>query len=123
MIAADEDALICDLAETYGILDYKALSVPLLATLCVGLGDYFRIKIKISGTKATQETLLLAAVVDRLSFIAWTKTKGAEKGKGRPKPILPFVMGKEEKRKAIGFDTAEEFQTARNKILEGGNGN
>ena len=37
MIALDQNALICDFAETYGIYNYRALPVSLLATLAVGL--------------------------------------------------------------------------------------
>ena len=33
MIASSEDALVCDMAETYGVFDYRALPVPLLAKL------------------------------------------------------------------------------------------
>ena len=37
MMAVNRDALICDLAETYGILDCQALPALLLATLSCGL--------------------------------------------------------------------------------------
>ncbi len=43
MLAADEDALVCDLAETYGLLDYRAHGARLVATLAVGLRPYARI--------------------------------------------------------------------------------
>lgn len=33
MIADGEDELICDLAETYRILHYRTIALPLLATL------------------------------------------------------------------------------------------
>ncbi len=39
MISRDEDALICDLAETYQIYNYKSLPARLVATLSVGLRD------------------------------------------------------------------------------------
>ncbi len=31
MIAVDEDALVCDLAETYGIYDYRQLPITRVA--------------------------------------------------------------------------------------------
>lgn len=37
MILTDEDALICDLAETYNVLDYRALPVRTTAALASGL--------------------------------------------------------------------------------------
>lgn len=43
MIATDQDALICDMAETYGIFDLQALPVATLATLAVGLRENSRI--------------------------------------------------------------------------------
>ena len=36
MIKTDEDALICDLAETYQIYDYKSLPAYMVATFSVG---------------------------------------------------------------------------------------
>ncbi|MEG1075372.1 MAG: DUF5361 domain-containing protein [Ruthenibacterium sp.] len=117
MIAANEDALVCDLAETYGILDYRALPVSLLATLCVGLRDESRIKMHLCGAKATQNTLLMAAAVDRLSFLAWTKTKNAQNGIHQPQSILSAVLGTQTEREIETFDTAEDFIAARTHIL------
>ena len=37
MLAADEDAVICDFAEVYHVLDLRALAPPLAATLAAGL--------------------------------------------------------------------------------------
>ena len=37
MLNAGEDELVCDFAETYHILDLRALPVPLAATLAWGL--------------------------------------------------------------------------------------
>lgn len=37
MILTDEDALICDFAETYNVLDYRALPLRTAATLASGL--------------------------------------------------------------------------------------
>ena len=39
MMAADEDALACDIAETYGIYDMRALPAGRLAVLAVGLRE------------------------------------------------------------------------------------
>ena len=36
MIFTDEEALICDLAETYQIFDYRSLPVRTVATLSAG---------------------------------------------------------------------------------------
>ena len=59
MISLDESALICDFAETYHILDYRALPLKLAAVLACGLRDDSRIKMKLAGMKLNPETMLL----------------------------------------------------------------
>ena len=66
MIKLDEDALICDLAETYHIYDYRSLSASTVATLAAGLRDNARIIQKINGVKGSTSDLLLALIADRL---------------------------------------------------------
>lgn len=113
MIAADEDALVCDFAETYGIFDYRALPVNLLATLAVGLRDDSRIKMRISGIRVPQNTLLLAAAVDRLAFLAWAKTEDAQKGSNCPGSILAAILGETEgKSTVLTYEAAEDFEIA-----------
>ena len=117
MMAVDKTALICDLAETYGVLNYKELPVETLAALSVGLRENSRIKMKMSGVKVQNEVLLLAAAVDRLTFLAWSKTKDAEKGKNRPKSIVDIINGSARESNIMAFDTAEEFEAAREEII------
>ncbi len=113
MIATDRDALICDLAETYGIYDMRALPVSTLAVLAAGLRDNSRIKIKLSGMKTDQETLLLAMAVDNLRFLSWTKTKAAQDGNDRPKSIAQALLGQvEEKSRNTTYGSGEEFDAA-----------
>ncbi len=69
MITLDEDALICDFAETYQIYDYRALPASYAATLAVGLRDNSRIKSLMADRKASVETIMLASIVDRLSIL------------------------------------------------------
>lgn len=121
MAATDESALICDFAETYHILDYRALPLRLAAVLASGLRENSRIKMIMTGTKVDKDTALLAAAVDRLSMLVWAKTKDAPKGKNRPKSILSMLT--EEHRKQddlMAFDTAEDFEAARMRIIQGG---
>ncbi len=99
MIAADKDALTCDLAETYGIMDWRALPVTLLATLASGLGDDSRIKRKISGQKIGTDTLLLAMMVDLLNYMAWSRTKDGVNGKNRPKSFVNILLGRNQTEK------------------------
>ena len=78
MLAADRNAVICDLAETYGILDYKALPVPLLATLCSGLRETSRIKLRLSGMSVPSDVMLLAAAVCIFGIYAFAKNNIAD---------------------------------------------
>lgn len=124
MISADEDALICDLAETYGILDYKALPVGLLATLSAGLRENSRVKMALNKIRVPTDTLLLASAVDKLALILWSKTEDGVNGQNRPNSIAAYLMDQGEKKKdgaIMTFDTAEDFENARKKILKGVN--
>lgn len=122
MIGADRDAVICDLAETYGIFDYRALPVEMLATLVVGLRDSSRVKMHIAGSKSAQDTLLIAAAVDRLSLIVWSMSKDAQTGENRPNMLLPVLMnGKQEERNNSNtvFGSGEEFEAERERLIRG----
>ena len=119
MISADRDALTCDLAETYGIFDFRALPVNKLATLAVGLRENSRIKMKISGTKVSPVELLLAAAVDRLSFLCWVQSEDGRNNVNRPKSILGIIMGESSNDKNVeSFSSAEQFEYAWNAIVE-----
>lgn len=120
MLREDESALICDLAETYGIFDYRTLSAGLLATLCCGLRENSRIKMKLLGMKVPMETILLASAVDKLSFLVWSKTKDAEAGRNRPDSIVGILTGHADERDILSFATAEEFETAKARAQGGG---
>ena len=118
MIKADEDALICDFAETYHVLNYKALPVKLAATLAAGLREGSRIKLKLADMQVSPDTLLLAAIADRLGILVWQKTKDAEKGRNRPRSILESLQPKQTD--VSTFASGEDFIKAREKLLKGG---
>ena len=114
MIRTDETALICDMAETYGIYDWRALPLETAAALASGLRDDSRIKRKIAGIPVDTMTLLTAMIVDRLSLLVWSKTKDAEKGENRPGSIVEKILAldKKEENEVEGFQTPEDFQAA-----------
>lgn len=117
MISADRDALVCDLAETYGILDFRALPVSLLATLAVGLRDNSRIKMRLAGAKAPRSELLLAACLDKLSLLLWAKTEDGRNGVNRPKSVFSAIQGEGAKDGPVeSFETAGEFEDAWTRI-------
>lgn len=77
MLAYDRSALICDLAETYHIYDYKALPVLTLAALASGLRSDSRIKLKLSGITEVSSEVLLIQIFDILQLMRyqWFATK------------------------------------------------
>lgn len=113
MLRADRDALTCDLAETYGVFDYKALPAPLLATLAAGLRDDSRSKMNLSGRKATRTEVLLAAATDRLSRIAWLLSSICPAEGEGPRSVLSALLGELEQAGGMGaeiYDSPEAFE-------------
>lgn len=99
MIGLDESALICDLAETYGVLYYRSLPVKLLATLCAGLRDSSRIKMMCMEINATPLELMVAHAADNLSLLRWGLTEDGQKGRNRP-ALFTELIGQERVEKA-----------------------
>ena len=120
MIALDESALICDLAETYGIYDYRRLPVKQAAIFASGLRRNSRIRMRAASMQYSLESMLLASITDSLAFIAWSKTEGAKNGTGRPQQILKRMLKAETKKDDIVvFESGEEFEKERRRIIEG----
>lgn len=121
MLRSDRNALICDLAETYGIYDMGQLPVHTVAVLASGLRDNSRIKMKLTGAKASNEILLLAQAVDMLNIIVWRDTRDGRKGRNRPESILRRILtgtdGKEH-HKGLKFASGEAFETARAELIK-----
>lgn len=119
MIKTDEDALICDFAETYHIYDWRKLPIRFAAILASGLPDDSRIKRKINGQNASMKTQLMALILDGVNWLVWSKTKDAERGRNAPDSYFEVIMGTSKKHGTIGFTSAEEFEAARAKIIGG----
>lgn len=119
MIAVDENALICDFAETYHIYDYRSLPLQKASILAAGLRENSRIKMKLSGMKYPLNTLLLASVVDRLSLVLWINTKDGASGENKPDSLLLHLLQKSGS-DIEAFGSPEAFETRRKEILNGG---
>lgn len=122
MISRDRGALMCDLAETYGIYDYRSLPVRTVATLAAGLRDNSRIKTKLRGGKAADDTeVLIGHVYDRLVDLLCCL--GAYKK--HPESLALKLQGIEEGKtrdggKTRAFSSGEAFEKARNRLLQKG---
>ena len=117
MIALDEDALICDLAETYQVYDYRSLPLKLVATLSAGLRDNSRIKLLMAGAPAPLDSILLASIADRIEIFRYSFSDNAKRGQKMPVSLVETLHGENEKAK--GFRTVEEFEEALARIRRG----
>lgn len=120
MIKTDEDALVCDLAETYHIFDYRQLPLVKVAVFAYGLPDKSRIKLKLNNLKVDLDTLLLATAVDRLSLLVWSKTVDGQKGRRQPKSLAQLLQTTETDRQKISFASGQEYEKARARLIQGG---
>lgn len=122
MVSADEDALICDLAETYHVFDYRSMPSKLVATLAAGLSENSRSKRKIAGLPHPAETLLLAMAVDRLSYLVWAKTEDGQKNRNRPESVYMRLMGLDDAKKTndvLTFESGAAFDAAWKRMTGG----
>lgn len=94
------------------MIEWRALSVETLAALSWGLGENSRIYRKINNVKIGPDTLLRAAILDRLNILIWQRTKDGSKGRRKPQSVAETLMNGGKQSKVEGFDTAEEFEAA-----------
>lgn len=123
MIKIDEDALICDLAETYQIYDYRQLPPLKVAVFACGLKDESRIKLKIYGNSVPLETLILARIADSLSILVWFQSEDGQKGRSRPAALLDLFMGNnngKSNKDVIIFESGEDFVERRKRLIQKG---
>lgn len=115
MLGTDRDAVICDLAETYHVLDYTTVPVMTLAALCAGLHDDSRIKMRMMGMNKIAPSFALVRAADMLTIINYALT--AKQGSKLPTLYQDIMNGKRQEKKTGGFASIEEFEEARKRIL------
>lgn len=71
----------------------------------------------LSGRRAPQRDLLLAAAVDRLSTLVWFQTADGLKGRNRPKSVVERLLREDETEKAYSVP-AEELADAIRRIRD-----
>ncbi len=111
MIALDEDALICDFAETYHIYDIYQFPVEYIATLAIGLRVNSRIKMKECGLKVESKYLLLAHIADNTAINAWLNSENGAKGQDRPPSMVAALLNKniDQSKELKQFDSGADF--------------
>lgn len=119
MIHTDENALICDLAQTYHIFNYKELPINTVATLSVGLSDDSRIKKKLRNVQSLPAYLVDAFIVDALNILIWQNTADGSKGENRPDSILQKMLGESEESDMLTFASGDDFEKYRKELING----
>lgn len=118
MVAFDENAMICDFAETYHIYDYKSLPLQTAAILATGLGENSRIMKKMRGDRLPSSNLLIAMVYDLLANFIW-----AVYGDGAPPASiiedLYDIETDTTKSQIKSYNSPEEYEQDRRKLIGG----
>lgn len=121
MIRDDEDALICDFAETYHIYDYRSLPLRLVATLAAGLRDTSRIAMNTTEAKASTTNTILAIIADHLGAV---RHMLGDKSELHSVTNALYGIDEEDRKetKLMGFKTGAEFDAWWQAMNEGDNG-
>ena len=118
MIRDDESILICDLAETYGVFEYRQLPLHVVAALFSGLRDNSRLRQKIDGIHGDEKDVMLAFIADGISAI-YSALTGTKQGKSLTKQMFERTQvddseeGRRESARGAVFESAEDFMKAR----------
>lgn len=112
MLAICPDELTCDIAETYGVFDIRALTATLASVLAAGLREGSRVQMRLQKQTVPFDTLLLALVADRLGLQLWAGSKDARHNRNRPQSIVEQLTQGQDKEELKTFKTAAEFEAA-----------
>lgn len=121
LVGRCEEAFICDMAETYHVLNWRELPLKTAAILASGLSKDSRCARKLNGTKITSIEYSLLAILDELRNLVWTTVQAHSKEKvPKPKSILTQMLQQDQMPEILSSRTPEEFEARRRKIIEGG---
>lgn len=117
MVAKDEDALICDFAETYHVYAWRQLPARTAATLAAGLSPDSRIMRRLSGVPAKLEHILLAIIADACTLSVWQRSKAAAEGTPPPTSLYKTLFGDKNFSRGSGFDDGAAFDSWRENMM------
>ena len=115
-VAADEDALICDLAQYYQVFDWRRLPLRTAATLTDGLPVTSRTKTRMAGLSVPFDLFLLAMAIDNLSMLCWLNSADGMKGKNKPEMLTDKFKVKDIPDTGR-FADADSFEAVRLRML------
>lgn len=113
MIGHYEDDLVCDMAQYYGIHDYRSYGVKHIAVLTSGLPDDARVIKSLTGIQYSIDTRMTALLIDLVQSYTWARF-----GKKGSQPISLYKAMSNTRRDDGGFETVEDFEAARQAILD-----
>lgn len=98
--------------------------MSLAGTLAAGLPEDSRCKRGVKGELASQESILLAAILDRLNLWIWLNQDERKRGP-EPERLVEKLFAANQKKgerdsNIVTFSTAEEFEAAKARIQQGG---
>lgn len=113
MMALDKNALICDLAETYQVYDYRSLPTFTVAALSAGLRENSRIRTIWRGGELVEREHILAFIYDVLARVFGGKDVES---------LADILDGsaqrkKQPEKKAKVYDSPEAYERARRKAM------
>ena len=111
-MADHEDDLICDLAQTYGVHDWRTIPPANAAAMALGLPDDSRVKLKLSGQDFGFDRRLAMMIYDRLNWLKWSRSEACAKGVPPPLPLEVEIrqnMEQAEEQRLMGFDDPDEL--------------
>lgn len=108
MLNVDREALMCDLAETYHVYDYKSLPCRVVGTFACGLRNDSRIIMKLTKQRIDTNQLILASILDNTRMLLWINSEDGRKNKNRPESIARKLVEGDTK-DTQAFKNGEEF--------------
>lgn len=120
LLATDEDNLICDFAQYYGIYDMESqVSCSTAAILACGLPPESRVMRKMSNSPIDTTDTILAGIFDSLNNLMYMMS--GKRHRKKPESLLDKLLNVEKKKKKqeniVAFSSAEEFERVRNEII------
>lgn len=107
--------MICDLAETYQLYDYKRVPARLLGILVAGLRYDSRVEMAKRGEDFSLNSMLLASIADSVNTLIYGFFL---KKHDRPKSYVEMLTRKEPEKQIEPFRTGEEFMEWRKTIIK-----
>lgn len=114
------DALTCDFAQYYHLYDLEAIPLTQGAILACGLPPESRTMRKLTNTQYTAEQAVLMGILDSIRSFEYAYVCSHSKKKPqKPRSVFDVASGTEEVSELTAFDSAEDFEVARQKIIQG----